>query len=198
LVVDDDNAFRSFVATTLSSAGFATREAATANEALTSATIDAPGLALLDVCLPGIGGFELCHQLRDEFGDGLPIIFVSGVRTEPADRVDGLLIGSDDYLVKPIDPSELLARVRRHLARSQRQAEDVAAEFGLTEREFAILERLAQGVPQSKIAAELGISRRTVGNHLQHILPKIGVHSRTEAVAFAYANGLVEPTNARA
>jgi DNA-binding NarL/FixJ family response regulator len=196
LVVDDDEGFRSFVATTLSSAGFAAHEVAAANDALTHAAADPPALVVLDVCLPGIGGFEVCRQLRDEFGENLPIIFVSGTRMEPADRAAGLLIGSDDYLVKPVDPSELLARVRRLLARSKRQDPDaVAAEFGLTKRELTILQRVALGMAQHEIATELSISPRTVANHLQHIIEKIGVRSRAEAVAFAYTNGIVEPAN---
>jgi DNA-binding NarL/FixJ family response regulator len=196
LVVDDDERFRSFVTATLSLAGFAAREAATASDALTYATADAPALIVLDVCLPGIGGFEVCRQLRDEFGDDLPIIFVSGIRMEPADRAAGILIGSDDYLVKPVDPSELLARVRRLLARSKRKDPDAAAaDFGLTKRELAILQRVALGMSQREIATEFSISRRTVTNHLQHVIAKIGVHSRAEAVAFAYTNGVVEPEN---
>jgi DNA-binding NarL/FixJ family response regulator len=193
LVVDDDDAFRSFVTTTLSGAGFAAREVAAAGDALAYATADAPALVVLDVCLPGIGGFEVCRRLRDEFGDDLPIIFVSGVRTEPADRAAGILIGSDDYLVKPVDPGELLARVRRLLVRSERHdAEAVGTDFGLTKRELAILQRIALGTSQYEIASEFSISPRTVANHLQHIMAKIGVHSRAEAVAVAYTNGIVE------
>jgi two-component system nitrate/nitrite response regulator NarL len=193
LVVDDDEGFRSFVTTTLSYAGLAAREAATASDALAYASADPPTLIVLDVCLPGIGGFEVCRQLRDQFGDDLPIIFVSGMRMEPADRAAGLLIGSDDYLVKPVDPSELLARVRRHLARSERKDRDaVAADFGLTKRELTILKRAALGMSQHEIATEFSISPRTVVNHLQHVIAKLGVHSRAEAVALAYAKGLVE------
>jgi DNA-binding response OmpR family regulator len=57
-------------------------------------------------------GYEVCQQLSDEFGDALAIIFVSGRRTESFDRVAGLLVEADDYLVKPFTPGELLARVR--------------------------------------------------------------------------------------
>jgi DNA-binding response OmpR family regulator len=196
LVVDDDERFRSFVCATLSLAGFAAREAATASDALTYATADPPALIVLAVCLLGIGGFEVLRQLRDKFGDDLPIILVSGMRMEPADRAAGILIGSDDYLVKPVDPSELLARIRRLLARSKRQDRDaVAAEFGLTNRELAILKRVALGMSQQEIATEFSVSTRTVANHLQHVIAKIGVHSRAEAVAFAYMNGVVKPAN---
>jgi two-component system nitrate/nitrite response regulator NarL len=198
LVIDDDDRFRSFVATSLSTAGFAVREAATGNEALALAQTEPPALVLLDVCLLESSGFEVCRQLRDDFGDNLPVIFVSGTRSEPFDRAAGLQIGGDDYLVKPVDPIELIARVRTHLARSRRQDPlAFAAKFGLTKREIAILRRLAQGLRQTEIAVELSISPRTVANHLQHTLTKLGLHSRIEAVAFAYEIRLVEPANTR-
>jgi DNA-binding NarL/FixJ family response regulator len=196
LVVDDDDRFRSFVATTLSGAGFAAREAADGEGALALARRDRPALVLLDVCLPGLNGFELCRQLRDQFSDELPIILVSGARTESLDRSAGLLIGSDDYLIKPVDPNELLARTRRLLTRSRTAQADPAAspEHGLTGRELAVLQRLAGGLTEVEIAAELVISPHTVASHAQHILAKLGVHSRAQAVAFAYEHGLLKPS----
>ena len=93
------------VATTLSSAGFATREAANGESALAIVRTDPPTLVLLDVCLPGLNGYELCRQLRDQFGEQLPIILLSGDRTQPLDRSAGLLIGSDDYLSSQSTPT---------------------------------------------------------------------------------------------
>jgi two-component system nitrate/nitrite response regulator NarL len=198
LVVDDDDGFRSFLATTLSSAGFAVREAATGENALAFARTDTPALVLLDICLPGISGFEVCRELREQFGDKLPVVFVSGTRIEPLDRSVGLLIGGDDYLVKPVDPNELLARVRGLVARSRRdQTVSGPPELGLTRREFAVLQRLAQGLRQIDIAAELVISPKTVACHVQHILAKFGVHSRAQAVAIAYDHGLLDGQTAR-
>src|SRR5947199_241905 len=74
-----------------------------------------PAVVLLDISLPDVSGFEVCRELRDEFGDDLPIIFVSGERVEAVDRAVGLLLGADDYVVKPFDLDELLARVRRSI-----------------------------------------------------------------------------------
>lgn len=198
LVVDDDGGFRSFLATTLSRAGFAAREAATGEDALVFARTDPPALVLLEVCLPGISGFEVCRELREQFGNELPIVFVSGTRIEPLDRSAGLLIGCDDYLVKPVDPNELLARVRRLVARSRRdKTVTVLPELGLTRREFTVLQRLAQGLRQVDIAAELVISPKTVASHVQHILAKLGVHSSAQAVALAYDRGLLEEETVR-
>jgi len=71
-----------------------------------------PLLVVLEVALSDLSGYEVCRQLRDEFGEELPIILVSGERVDPLDRAVGLLIGADDYLVKPLDADEFLARVR--------------------------------------------------------------------------------------
>jgi DNA-binding response OmpR family regulator len=62
-------------------------------------------------------GYEICRRLRDRYGDAVPVLFVSGERTEAVDRLAGLLLGGDDYLVKPFEPDELLARVTSLLRR---------------------------------------------------------------------------------
>jgi two-component system, NarL family, nitrate/nitrite response regulator NarL len=194
LIVDDDANYRAFVASILDRVGYGTREASSGEEALSSVRSDRPSLVLLDVLLPGVTGYAVCRELRDEYGDVLPIIFVTGERTEPGDRVAGLLLGADDYVVKPFDTDELLARVRRSIVRSQldgrRRGGTVRAVFGLTDRERDIVMRLADGMGQKAIAAELVISPKTVATHIQRILAKLGVHSRAEAVAVAHREGL--------
>jgi DNA-binding NarL/FixJ family response regulator len=197
LIVDDDDGFRSFVVTTLAwvDLGVALREAASGEDALLQARMDPPSLVMLDVCLPGISGFELCRELREQFGADLPIILVSGTRVDALDRSAGLLIGCDDFLVKPVDPNEMLARVRRLLGRSApRRTRAASREYGLTRRELAVLQQLARGLRQAEIAAELVISPKTVASHVQHILSKLGVHSGAQAVAFAYDNDLLAMT----
>jgi two-component system, NarL family, nitrate/nitrite response regulator NarL len=190
LVVDDDAGFRELVSSLLSRMGLETYEAATGEEALAAAQQEPPALVLLDVRLPGLTGYEVCTELRDEFGDGLPIVFVSGDRTEPNDRVCGLLIGADDYLVKPLDPNEFLARVRRLLAHSASLA---AGSFSkLTKRELQVLGLLADGLDQAEIAGELVVSSATVATHIQRILTKLGAHSRAQAVALAHREHLVD------
>src|SRR5512133_1403309 len=114
-VVDDDGRSRTLVSRVLKRVGFRTYEAETGEEALAAAKRERPALVILEVLLPGVAGYEVCRELKDAFGEALPIVFVSGSRTEPGDRVAGLLVGGDDYLVKPFDPDELLARVRRLL-----------------------------------------------------------------------------------
>src|SRR4051794_8388468 len=163
-------------------------EAATGGEALALARRAGVALVLLDVHLPDISGYEICRELREAFGEQLPIVFLSGARTESYDRVGGLLLGADDYVVKPFSHDELLARVRRLLTRSSYG--DQARNFDLTSRELEVLGYLAGGLDQAGIANELVISEKTIATHIQHILPKLGVHSRAEAVAFAHQHGI--------
>ena len=191
LIVDDDAVFREFVGTLLGRIGHLTQEAANGEDALEQALAERPSLVVLDVDVPGVSGYEVCRELRDAYGPTLPIVFVSGTRIDRLDLVGGLLVGADDYLVKPIDPDELLARVRGHLVRSgvPLQAPDGDAP-NLTPREREILALLASGLDQRAIASELVISSKTVGTHIQRILGKLGVGSRAQAVAFAHRHGL--------
>ena len=195
LIVDDDDGFRVMVAHVLARAGIPSVQASNGEEALELASANRPTAVLLDVGLPDIDGFEVCHELRDRFGDRLPVLFVSGERVEPHDRSAGLLLGGDDYLVKPIDPDELLARIRRAITRTQnskqeRQPPPVRRD-DLTPREVEVLNLLARGLDPTEIANELVISRKTVASHLQSVMAKLGVHSRAHAVARAYEDGLI-------
>ena len=191
LIVDDDAVFRELVGTLLGRIGHLTQEAANGEDALAQALAERPSLVLLDVDVPGLSGYEVCRELRDAYGPALPIVFVSGSRIDRLDVVGGLLVGADDYLVKPIDPDELLARVRTHLARAEPTTSGSdGAVPSLTPREREILALLAAGRDQRAIAAELVISSKTVATHIQRILGKLGVASRAQAVAFAHRNGL--------
>jgi DNA-binding NarL/FixJ family response regulator len=188
LVVDDDEAQRELISTVLGRAGFSTVDAANGEEAMAAARRHQPRLVVLDVLLPDVSGYEVCHRLRDEFGSTVSIVFLSGERTEGLDRAAGLLVGADDYLVKPFSPDELLARVRVRLPAAP---EEPSLPSDLTKRELEVLRLLSDGLSQKEIASSLVISSKTVAAHIQHILGKLGVHSRTQAVAQAYRRGLL-------
>jgi DNA-binding NarL/FixJ family response regulator len=188
LVADADPGFRQQVSALVRDAGYQPCIAKTGPAALEAARRGQPRLVVLDVRLPEICGYQVCRTLREEFGAALPIVFVSAERTEPSDRIAGLLVGADEYLAKPIAPDEVLARFRALLRRSP---STIAPASDLTAREREILRLLADGLTTADIARELFISRKTVGSHIEHILRKLHVHSRTEAVAFAYREGLV-------
>jgi two-component system nitrate/nitrite response regulator NarL len=193
LIVDDDASFRAFVSRLLARTGHATVEAATGEDALAAVHSERPTLVLLDVSLPDISGFEVCCEVREKYGDELPVIFVSGERTDGADRAVGFLLGGDDYVTKPFDTNEFLARVRRAIARSRPESARLAAprNFALTNRELEVIRGLAHGQSASDIASELVISPKTVSTHVHRILAKLGVHSRAQAVAVAYQSRLL-------
>jgi DNA-binding NarL/FixJ family response regulator len=196
LVVDDDDLFRAWVREVLERAGFEVVDAGEAAEALRLFEETRPRVVLLDVRLPVSSGYEVHRELRERHAGDIPVLFVSGERTESFDRVAGLLLGADDYLVKPIDPDELVARVRRSLRWNGGANGHAAAHSepvpDLTAREREVLALLASGLSTKQIATELVISPRTLGTHVQHILGKLGVHSRAQAVAFAHRGGLSE------
>jgi DNA-binding response OmpR family regulator len=188
LVVDDDADVRTLVSQALGGLGYRVEQASTGTEALAAMHRNGCAMVVLDVRLPDISGYEVCRELRDEFGEQLPIMFLSGERTESFDRVGGLLLGADDYLTKPFASDELAARVRRLLARSNH--DDEVRKFDLTKRELEVLSLLAAGRSQVTIAKDLVLTEKTVATHLQHILRKLGVHSRAEAVAAAHKHNL--------
>ena len=203
VVVDDAPAFRQLVATVLRQAGYRVREAGTAEEALGLAAEEQPALVLLDVVLPGLSGYELCRRLREQFGSALPIIFVSGTRTDALDSVAGLLLGADDYITKPFDTGEFVARVRRCIERAGAATNGAASGNGLMEqvngltpRELEVLQLLVDGLGTKAIAGRLVISDKTVATHVQRIMTKLGVHSRGAAIAHAHRGGLVAEVEA--
>jgi DNA-binding NarL/FixJ family response regulator len=196
LVVDADPTYAEFVIGALRRAGLAGHHLPSGEKAVEAVAALAPAAVILDVIFPGTSGYDICRDLRQRYGEELPIVFVSGERREAADRVVGLLIGADDYLVKPVDAEELIARLRRLIAktrRSQAAASPAPPAFAsLTTRENEVLRLLAQGLDQGTIAEQLAISPATVGTHIQRILNKLDVHSRTQAVALAYREKLVD------
>jgi two-component system phosphate regulon response regulator PhoB len=115
LVVDDDARVRTVVAWQLEAEGYAVGEAADGQSALEAILADPPDLVILDLSLPGLNGLEVLRRVRERAG--LPVIVLSG-RSGEGDRILGLDLGADDYLVKPFSPGELAARVRSVLRRS--------------------------------------------------------------------------------
>jgi DNA-binding response OmpR family regulator len=188
LVVDDDPGLLGLLTRLLELEELEVKAVSSGEAALAVAREERPDLAILDVNLPGLSGYEVCRALRELYGPALPIVFVSGARTEPYDRVAGLLLGADDYLVKPFAPDELLARVRALMRRSAGERPRASR---LTAREQQVLQLLADGLSQRDIADTLVISPRTAGKHIERILEKLEVRSRAQAVAVAYRTDLV-------
>jgi DNA-binding NarL/FixJ family response regulator len=197
VIADHDEASRLPLVEALQRVGYETVEVATGIDALDAARAPNVGLLMLEVELPDMTGYEICHLLRDS-GDEVPIFLQSQTRTERIDRVAGLLLGADDFVVKPFDANEVVASIHRHVSRRAPRARGTRAETRpeLTPREYDVLSLLAQGSTQKEIAQELSISSKTVGTHIQNLLGKTGAHSRAEVVARAYMLGVVEPVRA--
>lgn len=120
LVVDDDERVRTLLSWQLEAEGFTVRCAADGAEALDRISRDCPDLMVLDLSLPGVAGLDVLRRVRQEPAREvpLPVIILSG-RNGETDRIVGLDLGADDYLVKPFSPGELAARVRSVLRRAR-------------------------------------------------------------------------------
>lgn len=178
----------------LRDAGIDAVDVTSGRDALSLTAAERPALVMLDIDGPDAMGLVVCTALRDRYGDALPIVLVSGERTDTADRVAGLLLGADDYLVRPFETNEVVARLRRLLKRASAAAPTPSAEpaiddFGLTPRERDVLTLLVQGRTQQEIARDLVISPNTVSTHIQRILLKLGVRTRAQAVSKAARRG---------
>jgi DNA-binding response OmpR family regulator len=115
LVVEDEASISSFVAAYLKNAGFTVRAVATGGDALKQVAAEKPALVVLDLMLPDIDGIEVCKRIRQN--SDLPILMLTA-RDDDVDKIIGLEVGADDYLTKPFNPRELVARVRSILRRA--------------------------------------------------------------------------------
>jgi two-component system alkaline phosphatase synthesis response regulator PhoP len=115
LVVEDESSIASFVALYLKNAGYGVKTAATGSEALAEMAAETPALIVLDLMLPDIDGIEVCRRIRKT--SDVPILMLTA-RDEDVDKIIGLEVGADDYLTKPFNPRELVARVKSILRRS--------------------------------------------------------------------------------
>ena len=158
-----------------------------------------PVLAIVEVDLIGDKtGLEVLSDLRDEFGAALLVMLVSAQHVTPHDRTTGLLLGADDYVAKPFNVGEFRARVGRLLTRAtapKLQLQEHGEAANLSARELQVLTLLAAGRSQDEIARELFISPKTVATHLQHVLVKLNVHNRAQAVAAAYRRQILAPSS---
>ncbi len=130
LLVEDEASIASFVSMYLRNAGYAVRTAGTGEDALAQAAADPPALIVLDLMLPDIDGVEVCRRIRESAD--IPILMLTA-RDEDVDKIIGLEVGADDYLTKPFNPRELVARAKAILRRSgpeRRRAESKQISHG--------------------------------------------------------------------
>jgi DNA-binding response OmpR family regulator len=130
LVVEDEASIASFVALYLKNAGYSVQTAATGGDALAKTESEQPALIVLDLMLPDIDGVEVCRRIRQS--SDVPILMLTA-RDEDVDKIIGLEVGADDYLTKPFNPRELVARVKsilRRAAPERRQLESAQIRHG--------------------------------------------------------------------
>ncbi|MEO0250196.1 MAG: response regulator [candidate division WOR-3 bacterium] len=117
LVIEDDPAITRLVDYSLKHEGYDVITASNGLEGIRKAKYETPDLVILDVMLPGMDGFEICHRLRsDAATEKLPILMFSA-KAQEMDRTTGMKVGADDYLPKPAAPAEIVSRVEKLLAR---------------------------------------------------------------------------------
>lgn len=199
LIVDDDPHIREVLVFAFAKAGLATVEAEDGEQALDIIAVKAPGLVVLDINMPRMDGLEVCRRLRAT--SDLPILFLSS-RDDELDRVLGIELGADDYVVKPFSPREVVARAQAILRRSAREALPSAEPLGrgglgldldgwaaqwqgsdvpLTVTEFTLLRTLASAPTRFFSRDELidrlhgpgfAITDRTIDSHVRNLRRK--------------------------
>ena len=196
LVVDDEPNLLVAVAACLRGDGYEVTTARSGREALIKLAETIPDLIVSDIRMPGMDGYTLARHVRSNARTSLvPIVFLTA-KDETADRIEGFRNGVDAYLTKPFEPDELIAVIRNILNRVERTHAEIARLVGnaphsdaeavvvhdedLTESEGRIAGAVARGLSNKEIAAELGISVRTVENHISHILSKKNFSNRVE------------------
>jgi two-component system, LuxR family, response regulator FixJ len=186
-VVDDDDAVRSSLRLLLKSVGLSATVFASAQEFLASYTAEQPGCLVLDVRMPGMNGLELQERLNVH-GATIPVIFITGHGDVPM-AVEAMQHGAFDFLQKPFRDQDLLDRVQRALekdraTRAQLSERDSIRERleSLTAREREVLDLVTRGLANKVMAAELGVSQRTVEIHRARVMEKMGASSLAQLV----------------
>jgi len=196
LVVEDDHDIAQLLAITMKKAGYEVAVTENGYEALNSIRRHPPDLVILDLMIPGIDGFEVCKEMkRDPKTGAVPVLIVTA-RGEEIDRIIGLELGADDYVVKPFSPRELLLRVRAILRRAGQEYHPAAMfkqegleidseghrvrlngqEIILTATEFKLLTELANS--QGKVLNREQLLDRVWGYHFEGYARTVDTHIR--------------------
>jgi len=187
-VIDDDDSVRKSLVRLLKAMGYPARPYASAGEFLDDWQSDhGPGCLVLDVQLPGLNGLELQETLRgSDFP--IPIIFITGHGDIPM-SVRAMKAGAVDFLAKPFNDEDLLRAVREAIARvkerhaEHREHEAIAALYAaLTPREREVMALVVGGLPNKRIATELGTSEKTIKVHRGRVMEKMKVESLADLV----------------
>jgi two-component system, LuxR family, response regulator FixJ len=186
-VVDDDEAVRSALRLLLKSVGLTANALPTAQQFLATYDPAQPGCMVLDVRMPGMSGLELQQQLNLR-GAVIPVIFITGHGDVPM-AVEAMQQGAFDFLQKPFRDQDLIDRIQKALGKDQQNRAQLGERSrnrerfeSLTPREREVLALVASGKPNKVMAADLGLSQRTVEIHRARVMEKMGVSSLAQLV----------------
>lgn len=191
LVVDDEPQIRSILKLYLAENEYDVLTAGDGQSALEAVDRDMPDVVVLDVMLPDMDGLEVCRRIRKK--RDIPIIYVSSLQQSET-IVQGLELGGDDYVTKPFDPNELVARLNAVLRRTrgwERGKDGPAVYEKLTERERLILQLIEKGLNNKEIAEQLNLTEGTVKVYNHTIFQKLQVKNRTQAIVRAKEERLI-------
>jgi DNA-binding NarL/FixJ family response regulator len=191
LVIEDEPDMRRNISVLLRYNDYEPIEAENGRQGVEKARREKPDLILCDVMMPELDGHGVLRILQEDNDLAqVPFIFLTA-KADKSDLRDGMNLGADDYLTKPVANADLVRAVEARLRRSQRQANrefkpdfssaEPFVKFGLTPRAAETLLWLSQGKTNSDIATILGITESTVKKYVQEIFEKLGVETRSAA-----------------
>lgn len=203
LLIDDDPNLILLVKDYLEFRGYEVITAENGREALEILESVTPDMIICDVMMPEMDGYSLVSTIRSEPKTSwIPVLFLSA-KGQSQDRVKGLNIGADVYMVKPFEPEELVAQVESSLKQASRLIQHKDAKGGsdgpkiqvpfdveLTPTELRVVQYVARGMANREIADELNVSQRTIESHVSNMLGKTGLHNRTELARWALENSM--------
>ena len=200
LLIDDDPNLILLVKDYLEFRGYEVITAENGREALEVLEQEIPDMIICDVMMPEMDGYAFVNQVRqEERTSWIPILFLSA-KGQSQDKIKGLNIGADVYMVKPFEAEELVAQVEASLKQAFRQKQytgggndseskiQVPYDVHLTQTELKVVQFVARGLANKDIADELNVSQRTVESHVSNMLGKTGLHNRTELARWAIEN----------
>jgi DNA-binding response OmpR family regulator len=193
LCVEDDDEMASLIAEQLADRGYEVAVAYDGREGLNAILKNPPQLVLADVSMPVMSGFQLLERLTamEPRFENMPFIFLTALADRDSE-LRGWHLGADDYVTKPVDFDVLAAQIAARLARVAR-SEIWPKNVGLAKRQVEALTWVARGKTSEEIARILGVSKPTVEFHVNNARIKLGVATRSEAVAKAIAGRMIEP-----
>jgi DNA-binding NarL/FixJ family response regulator len=203
LLIDDDPNLILLVKDYLEFRGYEVVTAENGREALEVLEKQTPDMIICDVMMPEMDGYSLVSAIRsDSKTSWIPVLFLSA-KGQSQDRVKGLNIGADVYMVKPFEPEELVAQVESSLKQASRLIQHKDSKGGegspkiqvpfdveLTPTELRVVQFVARGMANREIAQELNVSQRTIESHVSNMLGKTGLHNRTELARWAIENNM--------